>query len=172
VKLGDVLPESALANELDGHGRHAVLRSQRLGALTRSEARPDGAHGIFGQLGSRGPFALTRRAALLLGHVGHVVGVRSEAQVAWVAARRIVATVQNVKAIRNRTMRVRVGKAMGGNLVPAVASTEPAIAAGLVFRSGPRPACALSNGTVDAPPEHLTGSKAPSLLDSHARSLS
>jgi hypothetical protein len=71
-------------------------------------------------------------------HVGHVDGVAAEKQVGRVAARRIVAAVADIHALRDRTAGQAVGDAV--RVRPSFAIPYPAVALGVPLGSQPRPA--------------------------------
>ena len=119
--LSDVRPKATAANELDGHPCHPVLGSEGCRALASRKALADSAHTRFVQLRCRRALTVARRAALPLCHLRHVVLVSAKSQVCRVATGWIVAGVQNVQSVRDRTVRVRKGEPVSVHLVANLA---------------------------------------------------
>lgn len=169
-ELGNVLPEASLTDESDGHLGHTELQSERGGLFSGGRASANLADLVLCEPARGGAFALTRRHALLPGHVGHVVGVCAEAQVRRVATRSVVAGVQHMKTIGDRPVRVRVRESVGVDLVAVSSVPEPAITT-VVASASPRPTGIRPTGLVYAFPEPRRSARPFRKNGFHERSL-
>lgn len=125
--LGYMFPRSALSDRLDARDGHAVSLGKHGEAFS---GRSDGANVVFSNLGHvmLGAVAENRNPATFRVHVPNIVSLRPKPQMGRVAAKAIVANVEDYSSVvalpfRNGSMNRFPNCAMGKDL----ACTAPAV---------------------------------------------
>lgn len=156
-----VSPARAGKHPVDGRFANSIFQREESDVATNVPAfnfryvcaREDGAS-----------VALSRSVPLLLDHVGNIVGLRAKEEMTGVAARTIVAPMQNAKAITYGAIRDAVSKAMGVSLLAN--DLKMTVSQSGNNRPPPLPAGARAMAPVDESPERsdAVGSKFCSLV--------